>query len=345
MYNSIKQIIKSKKEDIDEQTLNYFTNYFYVIVEKNIIPEQIKLEELIDNALLFASKVEFYNENHWVYKKYGEEVKGLCDSDNKTIYIRNNLDEILKEITIYHELHHAVQTNVENNKIGINQKSNIGRLIMEAQTQWLAEEVYKRIHNINFPKQEIFTEDIRMEEGGKIISALHNYQMYDCMLSKLAVLLDVEKDFFVSINYLYKDDIGIKQLEEKYNQVQEKYNLDYSFYEIMLMLDYIYCVDLLVYMDTEEKERISLGKTSKRKYCIYPNVEKRISLKTQSKYIYDFDSSNFIKLFENNGDYSSFSNYIVSNKLRDLSQKIIKLDLEEQESENNKVKEKDLKEN
>ena len=36
MYNEIRNIIKSKKKDIDDETLTYFTNYFYVISEKNI---------------------------------------------------------------------------------------------------------------------------------------------------------------------------------------------------------------------------------------------------------------------------------------------------------------------
>ena len=68
MYNKIQDIIKSKKQDIDNNTLIYFTNYFYVLLIKNIIPQDINLEDFIDNALFFANKVEFYNSEHWVYK-------------------------------------------------------------------------------------------------------------------------------------------------------------------------------------------------------------------------------------------------------------------------------------
>ena len=40
---------------------------------------------------------------------------------------------------IYHEIHHAAQTNRKNDRTGINQKGNLGRLILEAQTQYFAE--------------------------------------------------------------------------------------------------------------------------------------------------------------------------------------------------------------
>lgn len=338
MYNEIRNIIKSKKKDIDDETLTYFTNYFYVISEKNIIPEQVELDDLIDNGLLFANKVEFYDSDHWVYKKYGGDVKGFRDPESKTIFIRDNLEQTLREITVYHELHHAVQTNIENNEVGINQKSNIGRLIMEAQTQYIAEEVYKTIYNVEFDDMKIPTENIRMQEGGVIVSKLHNYQMYDVILSKLSILLDVSKDFFVTINYLYKNNLGLNLLEKKYNDAKEKYNLDYPFGNMMLMCDYIYLVDLMVYVDTPEKDFIMNGGETKNKYKVYPNIYKTFSLEKQRKYMYEFDRANFVKLLDNDGDYVSFSNYVVDNKLRGIIGQVINLKTEENKKE--KIKEK-----
>ena len=208
MYEEIKKMISSKNNSIDNQTLVYFTNYFYCLVKDNLIPPKIKLESLIDNAMKYASKIEFYDENHRVYLENGSDTKGFRDPDTRTIFIRANLEEPLKEITVYHELHHAVQTNPHNDEVDINQKSNIGRLIMEAQTQYLAEKIYQEIHGVAFEERQIPTENLRMAGNGIVTSKLHNYEMYDNLLSKLAIMLDVSKDYFVSINFLYENNEG-----------------------------------------------------------------------------------------------------------------------------------------
>ena len=324
MYNKIKDIIKSKKNDIDDNTLAYFTNYFFVLVEKNIIPQEVKLEDLIDNALIFASKIEFYGKEHWVYKKNGGDTKGFIDPASKTIFIREDLQEPLKEMVIYHELHHAVQTNITNNKVGINQESNIGRMIMEAQTQWFAEEVYKMIHNVDYNVKEIPTENLRMHSDGTIVSKLHNYEMYDAMLSKLAIILEVPKEFFVSINFLYKDNKGLKILEERYNQVYATKKLKYTFDGMMYAYDYIYCVDLQGYVENPDKQVILSGKETEITYPIYPNRGNKLSLKLQKVYIDDFDASSFLALLKNGGDYKTFANYVVDNKKREILNQYIK---------------------
>jgi len=293
------------------------------LLEKNIIPQEVNLETLIDNALTFASKIEFYDSKHWVYKQNGKDTKGLRDPNSKTIFIREDLQEPLKEMIIYHELHHAVQTNAANNEVGINQKSNIGRMIMEAQTQWFAEEVYKTVHNIDYKEQKIPTENLRMLSGGTITSKLHNYEMYDAMLSKLAIILDVPKEFFVSVNFLYKDDKGLKLLEEKYNQAIQKYKLHYSFNDIMFIYDYIYCVDFMAYKDNPVKNIILSGNETSNQYEIHPNIGRKLSLSDQKKFIYEFDRVIFLALFDNNGDYFSFSNYVIDNKLREMIRPII----------------------
>ena len=70
---------------------------------------------------------------------------------------------------IYHEIHHAAQTNRKNDRTGINQKGNLGRLILEAQTQYFAEIVYQRIHHVQFENKQIPSEESRMHKRGIIL--------------------------------------------------------------------------------------------------------------------------------------------------------------------------------
>ena len=318
MYEEIKKLISNRNNNLDNQTLIYFTNYFYVLVKDNLIPKNIKLEDLIDNAMQYASKVEFYDEGHRVYLENGPDTKGLRDSDTKTIFIRYNLEEPLKEITIYHELHHAVQTNPNNNEVGINQESNIGRLIMEAQTQYFAEKVYSEIHGISFEEKQISSENLRMINNGVVVSNLHNYEMYDSLLSKLAIMLDVSKDYFVSINFLYEKNEGLKNLETKYNEAREKYKLPYNFEGLLLILDYIYCVDLMAYKDNPDKHVILSGKETESAYEIHPGKNYKLSLQYQRKYMNGFDIDNFLALAESGGNFRDFGRFVVDGDKRKL---------------------------
>ena len=323
MYEEIKKLISSKNNNLDDQTLTYFANYFYVLVKDNLIPNGIELENLINNAMQYASKVLFYDENHRVYLENGPDTKGFRDPNTKTIYIRNNLEEPLREITVYHELHHAVQTNPLNNEVGINQNSNIGRLIMEAQTQYFAEKVYSEIHGVSFEEKLIPSDDLRMVDNGTIVSNLHNYEMYDALLSKLAIMLDVSKDYFVSINFLYNNNDGLKKLEAKYNEAKEKYKLPYDFEKLLFILDYIYCVDLLAYKDNPDKQIILSGKETEFGYEIHPGKCYRLSLKFQRNYMNGFDIDNFLALVDAGGDFREFGRFVVDNKKRQLVSQFI----------------------
>lgn len=331
-YETIMNLIKSKKYDIDNETLKFFSNYFFVAVKKGVIPTEVTLESLIDNALIFASKIEFYDENHRVYKKMGGDVKGFRDPESKTIFIRSNLEEPLREITVYHELHHAVQTNPENNEVGINQLSNIGRLIMEAQTQYFAEEIYEEIHGVKFEEREIPSENLRMASGGVVVSKLHNYEMYDNLLTKIGIILEVPKDYFVSINYLYKNNLGLKLLEEKYKIAKNKYQLPYEFNQFLLYYDYAYCVDLLAYKDNQDKQTILNGEIT-QKYEIHPNKGLELSLKSQQYYLSQIDGCCFLKLAENGGNYKNFSKYIIDNQKRSLAMQYIATFEEQKQAE------------
>ena len=321
-YEAIMGLIKSKKDDIDNETLKFFSNYFFVAVKKEVIPTEVTLESLIDNALTFASKIEFYDENHKIYKENGGDVKGFREPESKTIFIRSNLEEPLREITVYHELHHAIQTNPENNQVGINQKSNIGRLIMEAQTQYFAEEIYEEMHGVKFEEREIPSENLRMASGGVIVSKLHNYEMYDNCLTKIGIILEVPKDYFVSINYLYKNNLGLKLLEEKYKVVKNKYQLPYEFNQLLLYYDYAYCVDLLAYKDNPDKQKILNGGIT-QKYEIHPNIGLELSLKSQQYNLSQLDGCCFLKLAENGGNYKDFAKYIIDSQKRSLAMQYI----------------------
>lgn len=321
-YEAIMSLIKSKKDDIDNETLKLFSNYFFVAVKKGVIPTEVTLESLIDNALKFASKIEFYDENHRIYKENGGDAKGFRDPESKTIFIRSNLEEPLREIVVYHELHHAVQTNPENNQVGINQVSNVGRLIMEAQTQYFAEEIYEEIHGVKFEEKEIPSEKLRMASGGIVVSKLHNYEMYDNLLTKIGIILQVPKDYFVSINYLYKNNLGLKLLEEKYTVAKDKYHLPYEFNIFLLYYDYAYCVDLQAYKDNPDKQTILNGGITK-KYEIHPNIGLALSLKSQQYNLSQIDGCCFLNLAENGGNYKDFAKYIIDNQKRSLAMQYI----------------------
>ena len=318
MYEEIKKLLKQKNSSIDEDALRYFTNYFYVAVNDKVIPEQLSLEELMDNAFCYAHKIEFYDENHRIYQENGSDVKGFRDPETKTIFIRNNLEEPLREITVYHELHHAIQTNPENDEVGINQESNIGRLIMEAQTQYFAEKIYQEIYGIQFEPRRIPSETLRMLGDGIVVSSLHNYELYDNLLSKLAIILNVSKDYFVSINYLYKNNEGLKDLEERYNEMKNKHGLPYSFEKLLFVYDYIYCVDLLAYKKNAAKETILSGKETEDIDIIHPNLGAKLSLQAQRAYLNRFDIDYFLALAQNGENFREFAPYVVDNGKREI---------------------------
>lgn len=338
MYQEIKNLIRQKNNNLDEQTLTYFTNYFYILVKVEVKPAGIRLEDLIDNALKYASKIEFYNEHHKIYLENGGDTKGLRDSETKTIFIRDNLPEPLREMTVYHELHHAAQTNPENDMVGINQESNIGRLIMEAQAQYFAEKIYQEIHGIQFEEREILSEALRMLENGVVVSSLHNYEMYDNLLSKLAIILNVSKDYFVSINYLYKDNVGLKDLEQKYNEVREKLKLPYDFNSLLLIFDYIYCVDLLAYKKNDDREIILSGQETENVYEIHPNQGLKMSLKKQRDFLNQFDVDYFLALEQNGGNFIEFSRFVVDNEKRALIEQFVGTYSEQPQTESPKNK-------
>ena len=312
----IKQYILSKKRKIDSKTLEYYTNYFYVLSNHPEIIRDNSIFKLINNGLVFAKRLVFYDEKDPIYKELGPDCKGKRDESTKTIYVRKDLEEPLKEMTIYHELHHAVQTNPQNDQVGINQESNFGRMIMEAQTQYFAEKVYEEIHGVKFEEREIPSEELRMKRGGTVVSALHNYEMYDSVLSKLSIILEVPKDYFVGINYMYKDDEGMNKLRRLYETKREKYRFPYKFEDFMYGIDYIYCADVTSYTNNPAKETILSGKQTEERYGIHTNRGEKLSQDQQFAFMTDIDRNYLLSLIDHNGNFQDYSKYVLDNGIR-----------------------------
>lgn len=318
--DKIRELIKTIcNNDIDDVSLKYFADYFYVVQKRNILPKNTNLKDYMTMALKYK-KIVFYDETYPIYKELGADVKGLRNDDDNTLYIRKNLPQPLKDMVVYHEIHHAAQTNSKNNQTGINQESNIGRMIMESQTQYFAEEVYKEINGVEFNEESIASENMRMIPGGTIVSNLHNYQMYDTFLSKLAIILGVDKNYFVTINYLGEDNIGLNFLRQKYEEVKQEKKLSWTFDNLIYNLDYIYCVDLMTYKSNPQKELLLAGNETLYSFEIHPGKKDTLSLRKEFAIIDAFDRSYLIDLLDQglDDDIAKFSTYIVRNETRDI---------------------------
>lgn len=316
MNEKIKELIRQKRPNMDEQSLIYFANYFSVVIKDELLPKDMNIEEVIEHTLSIADRIVFYDENAFITSVYGSKIKGLCEPKTHTLYVRKNLDDVLKEITIYHEMHHAAQMNEETYQDGINQDSNKARLIMEAQTQYMAEKVYQEIHGVTFEDKEVLSQDLRMLPGGKVLSNLHNYEMYDNILSKLAIVLGVSKDYFVTINYQYKNDIGLNDFKRRYDKAKEKYELPIDFEKLLINLDYVYVVDYFIYLDGEDGKTLASG-------GIVKDVKVRdeslfdLTTKNQQSIIKYIDTEFFFQLLINGGNYGDFAKYIIDDYIRD----------------------------
>ena len=334
-YDEIVNILKKRKNDINPILLKYISNYLFVLFNRDVLPSSLDFDTLIDKLLYYISDIVFYGCNHEVYKQKGKDVKGFIDKKNRLIYVRDNLDDCMKEMIVYHEIHHAAQLNSLTNRVGINYKSNIGRLIMEGQTQYFAEEVYKTIHDVDFSEKDIPSEKLNMVEGGVVVSSLHNYELYDNVLTKLAIVLDVPKDFFVSINFMYDDNKGFELLKEKYILAKEKYNLSIDFDELMLLYDYICCVKVYSYIENPDKNVILSGGVT-GVHAIHPHKGMALSLKNQFCVLAHIDGTTLVDLTVNDGNYKEYTKYVVDNYKRDLGFKYI----EAIENENKKLEKK-----
>ena len=336
-YKKDKKIIDIKEKfpsfkNYSEQTLMYVANYLYGIEELKFLPESISINELIDKFGRLIDQIYFYDESDEIYDRLGSDVKGFSDHKKKILYVRKNLEEPLKEITIYHELHHIMQFNEDTEEYGINQVSNIGRLIMEAQTQFCSEEIYKLVNNITFSIKKIKSEDLRMLNGGTITSELHNYELFDNLLTQISFIIGEEKDFFVKINYLYNNE-GMKILEEKYNKAKDKYELPITFDNLLYYLDYIYVVDYLSYINNSAKETLIKNQETQHEYEIHPNKGEKLSRKKQLSYIDKIERNIAVCLLESNETNDKiklYADYVIVNEIKQILLDLISNNIEQE---------------
>ena len=125
---------------------------------------------------------------------------------------------------------------------------------------------------------------------------------------------ELHKQFYV----LYEKNEGLKNLETKYNEAREKYKLPYNFEGLLLILDYIYCVDLMAYKDNPDKHVILSGKETESAYEIHPGKNYKLSLQYQRKYMNGFDIDNFLALADNGGNFRDFGRFVVDGDKRKL---------------------------
>jgi hypothetical protein len=90
----------------------------------------------------------------------------------------------------------------------------------------------------------------------------------------------------------------------------------------MRIYDYVYCTDLLCYVENTDKEVVLSGNETKYAYDIHSNFSRKISLGTQQSFIESFDKFSVMALLDNGGDYESFIPYIISNDLRSLVEQV-----------------------
>ena len=247
---NINKYILNIVPDIDQELLKYLTIYFTYIENNHLYPSILKLTDIIDTTLNNVRKIVYFDKSSPIVKAVGGDFLGITINEEQTIYINSEVNEQKKETTIYHEIHHAAQIkkdalikNPYDTLVGI-RFNNLGILINEAQTAYLADSIYESLHNIKNKYMVYPSTKFNMLPGGKIISNLSCYQLYDYLLTKLSYLLELPKDFFIKINYLNELDQnnypeGLTVLKEIYTKYQKMYNITLSFDKLMYQLDYI----------------------------------------------------------------------------------------------------------
>lgn len=245
--NSLKEQLRRK--DFLDVHINSICDYFNVLIKLKIIKEPKLLDELIDKVINQLEKIVLYDSNDTeLLRELGISSNNKGLSKENIIYVNKNMNQEMILITIFHELTHFLQRYNEDNKeecIGIMQDWK-WRILMEAQTQNLAEIVYGFITNTKKEDVEYKSEDLRMLSSGKIVSNLRNYQMYDSILKKICVVLDLKIEDFISINFNGSESPVMWEsvLENKIGKEATEL--------LSEILDIIYSTDAIIYTGGEK---------------------------------------------------------------------------------------------
>ena len=317
---NIKDYLRKRKPLLDDCSLMYYGNFLDVLDGTKLCPN---FQEAIDNLVSYNG-ICFFKEDDAIVKIIGKDAKGIRDPEARKLFIRDSLQNPLKEITTYHEIYHATQSGPDDaNYCGFFRETNFGRLLMEAQTQYFAEKVYCLRYGANFKEREIPSQELRMREGGTVVSALHNYELYDTFLTKLTIMIDVDKDCFVTANYEYRK--GMENLRKKYEEAQKKYRFTLDFNKIMFIMDYVYCTDVVAYFGAEGDRQATLRGDRTKPYSVHGYDQSVLSLDKEFDYIDEFDRKNFVTLIESRNlkKAKEFKRYIVSNATRKMADTIL----------------------
>lgn len=228
----------------DNRLKYYYINYFYICSKYNLLSPYETIEELLIKVNEYGHTIKYFDSKK--DKESGTNIKGFVNIEKckGLINVRKNLLPTIEEKVIYHEIHHLVQINQEEKTIGITRGMNY-HIINEAETEFVAEFVYNKVHDLYFEEKEDDSKDIYMYEGEKVISSSIDYKLFDNILTKLCILFSVDKSFFVILNYNYKD--GGRLLKSKFEKlIQEylkntkgmRYNFNYD--DFMFFMNSIY---------------------------------------------------------------------------------------------------------
>ena len=194
LYNNIVQKISNNSKKIDEDKISLIAKYFVSLFELNILKDEALIDSLVLKVVNELENIIYYDNNDEKLLKeleISKKNKGL--SKCNIIYINRNMEDDMIKITLFHELTHFLQRyNVDGYEecIGIMQNYK-WRILMEAQTQNVAEMVYSNIFGNIKEELEYNSEELRMLPGGTIKSNLRNYQMYDSILKKILLVLNI----------------------------------------------------------------------------------------------------------------------------------------------------------
>lgn len=287
------------------------SKYFSTLADLEILPNNINIEQLINKAIDNINDYVFYDNNDKeLLKKLGIGKKNKGLAKNSILYVNKNQTDEMVEITFYHELTHLLQNHsdtINSEDIGV-MKNWKYRLLMEAQTQYLAELIYSKVHGKE--RQEIYqnTEELRMIPGGKVKSNLRNYELYDCILSKMCLFLNIDKKDFVKLNFMGKN--APELLTKK---VVDLYGEDVCNF-VWESLDLIYSTDVIIYGSDN-------GELLPDKCNVRSRVDDRImnaSSKNQMKTINNLDELLYLEMVNKfSYDLNKFIPYIISNEKRE----------------------------
>lgn len=244
LYDNIVQKISNNSKNIDEDKISLIAKYFVSLFELNILKDETLINSLVLKVVNELKNIIYYDNNDdKLLKELGISKKNKGLFKGNIIYINKNMEDDMIKITLFHELTHFLQRyNVDGYEecIGIMQNYK-WRILMEAQTQNVAEMVYSNIFGNIKEKLEYNSEELRMLSGGTIKSNLRNYQMYDMILRKILLVLNMSIEDFIAINFNGKQ--SLKLFEEKLDNSYGKKVKNF----IWELLDIIYSTDAIVY--------------------------------------------------------------------------------------------------